>query len=262
MRVSKKTRLKFLAGRGDMPVNRYYINTFPTEGDVVTVTDAEAHHLIHVTRHQEGDQVELVNGEGDLYEARLVRLGKKEAELRVLSHSHEPQRKRSVVLYQAIPRLNRLDFIVEKGTELGMTEFVLFPGKRSERAHLSPSQIQRYISVGIAAMKQCGRLHLPLFTVVKGIQDWERFKIPTFFGDLSEEAPLLMDEVDGTKKACAFVVGPEGGFTAEEEVRLKELGAKGVKLHGNVLRTDTASLVALSLLTHAESGENAKSVRS
>lgn len=237
-----------------MPVERFYTPIELSEYSSVVLEGPEFHHLAHVVRIKTDEEVELVNGRGALAVAIVQRLNKKQAELLVKKVEILPRPKMEIILAQAIPRLNRLDFILEKATELGMTQLWLFPGARSERKSLTESQLERIHTMTVAAMKQCGRLYLPTVVIKPELSKWKQFESPAFFGELNAEAPLLRDawpkhKHDQSREVVIFI-GPEGGFTDVEEGILKGLNVEGVRLHSNVLRTDTASLVALTLLTH------------
>jgi 16S rRNA (uracil1498-N3)-methyltransferase len=141
---------------------------------------------------------------------------------------------------------------LEKGTELGMSQLWLFPGQRSERKQLTESQLEHMRATSIAAMKQCGRLYLPSIELKPPLLQWQKLNSVAFFGDLSSIAPLfnsVWKELTSVSEVL-FFVGPEGGFTVDEERKLHEIQVQGVRLHKNILRTDTAALVALSLITH------------
>lgn len=232
-----------------MPAERYYLAQSLQKGCDVSITDQEYHHLVHVMRAAVGDTVELVNGTGDLATATVARLDKRQALLTIQDTAHEAPQLHAMILAQALPRINRMDFIVEKGTELGMTQLWLFPGEHSERKSLTDHQVDRLRAMAIAAMKQCGRLYLPEIIVKPAIKAWQPLPYPLFYGDVAPNAPRLAEAwpketVDG----AIFCIGPESGFTPAEEHALKALNAIGVSLHRNILRTDTASLVALTQL--------------
>src|SRR5579862_10014163 len=110
-----------------MPHNRYYLDTPFQENKTVTLADEEFHHLSRVLRARVGDKVELVNGRGQLAHAHLMELTKKEARLGIKA-IEESKQKPPLILAQALTRMNHLEWIIEKGTELGTTSFWLFPG--------------------------------------------------------------------------------------------------------------------------------------
>ena len=238
-----------------MPAERFFCDQFFDLGDHVLLEEQEFHHAVRVMRLKVGDGIELVNGQGQLARAVFDKVKKHEAQLVINELENQPKPSFEVILAQAVPRFNRLDFIVEKGTELGITQLWMFPGKLSER-DLVASQHARLRSVAIAAMKQCGRLHLPMIIFKPLLEKWtEPDLVPScaaFFGDIKPKAPLFSEawHQNPPSKGMCFFVGPESGFTEQEEEKLLKLKAYGVKLHENILRTDTASLVALSLATH------------
>ena len=238
-----------------MPAERYYMDSDLVPGQLVPIEHKEFHHLVHVMRAQLGETLELVNGRGTLAQGLIEQLSKRQALIRIIESLQAPQNNPPIILAQALPRINRLDFIVEKGTELGMSDLWLFPGQRSERKSLTEHQLERLKELTIAAMKQSGSLFLPKISVRPCVQEWKTLEFPAYFGDLSPSAPFFLPMIKDKPihEGLIFFIGPESGFTAEEEKKLKELNAIGVRLHSNILRTDTASLVALSLISQVNS---------
>lgn len=234
-----------------MPQRRFFLDAPFTCEEEVELTNEEAHHLTRVMRIQEGELVELVNGRSQLAESIVLSTDKRSASLKITSIHNEPPPSFSIILCQAIPKLNRLDTILEKGTELGMTEIWLFPGVLSEKTTLSSTQLQRAHAIIISAMKQCGRLDLPSIHIKAPLSDWPQkdFKSMAYYGDLSSTAPLFAPQIQG-KNSILFFNGPESGFSREEKKFLCSQGVQGVYLHPNILRTDTASLVALSIIQY------------
>lgn len=235
-----------------MPLNRYYIDAVLAVGEQMSLEDDEGHHLVRVTRASVGQHIELVDGKGSLAVAVIEALTKKGALLRICSCTYEAKPSNPLVLVQALPKSSRLDFIIEKATELGAMKIALFPGERSEREALSKQQWQRARSLAIAALKQCGRLYLPELVEWPSVGKWAPFDGVGYYGDTHPEAPLLGHclQKPAPFQAIAFCVGPEGGLTDAEEGLLQAYRWRGVKLHANILRTETAPLVALSLLSH------------
>lgn len=234
-----------------MPNDRFYIDSPLLCGDAVTLTSAEAQHLAQVMRGRVGQEVDLVNGRGVLAVARIDSVNRRDCELTVLTTTTADPEPCRLVIAQALPRMNRLDTILEKGTELGMQELWLFQGERSERDTLSNQQQIRVHNVTVAAMKQCGRLDLPKVEWHEKLGKWSPLSLPAFFGSLAEDAPSFSSAWHKArpKQGAIFFVGPEAGFSEHEKSLLQQWGAVGVKLHCNILRTDTAPLVALTLMS-------------
>jgi len=236
-----------------MPAERYYYPESFSEGNCVTLSVREAHHLVKVMRGQQGERVELVNGKGVLATAEVVRIERQRVELKIEQLHQESESTTQVTLFQAMPRPNRLDTLVEKCTELGVDQIVLFPGERSERKQMGEKQLERLRGVAVAAMKQSGRLFLPQLQVAEPIAKWATFSNPTYVGVFDEQAPHLAT-CAVADRACAVVIGPESGLSSTEQQRLLQLGAKGVTLHHNILRTDTAAIVAIAFLSASSNG--------
>lgn len=240
-----------------MPSERYFIDADLHHNQYQELSGSEFHHLAHVMRTKKGESVEIVNGRGTLAQARVSDLGKDKARLQIEEIYQEPTPPCRLILAQALSKQNRLDVILEKGTELGVDQFWLFPGHHSAKKECYPSQLERGHAITVAAMKQCGRLYLPSITIkpaLDEIDEWgELTQSSAFFGDLDPAAPLFevaWNKLNPPSDPVIFITGPEGGFSQQEIGLLKEQGAIGVKLHANILRTETASLMALSLLSH------------
>lgn len=231
-----------------MPADRFYISSTLHSGLEVVLDGTEFHHLAHVMRLKENETVDLVNGQGVLAKAQIRQISKKQAHLIIDTCYQEQRPNKEKILAQAIPRINRLDLIIEKGTELGATHFWLFPGMHSERKQITDHQIERLQAMSIAAMKQCGSLFLPTIEIKPTLTAWKALSFPAYFGDLDKDAPPFLSLLN-PNESVLFFVGPESGFAEQEIEKLIEIGAKGVKLHENILRTETAALVALSLMS-------------
>lgn len=235
-----------------MPAERYYYPQELQEGSSITLEGVEFHHLVNVMRNRVGDSLELVNGLGQLAKASITQLEKKCGYLKIESIFQAPMLDKPLILAQAIPRLSKLETILEKATELGMTEVWLFPSSHSEKKEFSENQSERLRTILISAMKQCGRLFLPDLIIMPPLKQWQPFGLPAYFGDTNTEALSFQEKwkQQPSKEGSIFFIGPESGFTETETALLKNLGAVGVKLNDNILRTETAAIAAIALLSH------------
>jgi 16S rRNA (uracil1498-N3)-methyltransferase len=237
-----------------MPENRFFTHEKLEKSKTLTLQGEELRHLA-VMRLMPEDTLEIINGKGALAVGRVCGLNKKEARLEVNEVTQEAERTFPLIIAQAIPRPSRLDIILEKGTELGMTKLILFPGEQSEKTSFTQEQLHRIEKVLIAAIKQCGRLWLPEIEIAPPLLKWKELPCPvSYFGDFREGVPTLFSawrkNPPQIQSGALFIVGPEKGLTEREEKHLEDLGGVGVTLHKNVLRTDTAPLCALSLMSH------------
>lgn len=226
-----------------MPANRFYLPEDLKANASVEITGDELHHMTRVMRCSENESVELVNGKGSLAEATIVKIDKRKASLQIHSVEKRKPPTQPLILAQGIPKLSKLEWILEKATEIGATEFWLIVTEHSEVRVISENRLKRLRAITISAMKQCGRLDLPTIQIFSSLRNLPKPGMPAYFGDIREKAPLL------TGGPGVIFIGPEQGFTDQEITCLEEkIGAVGVKLLPNVLRTETAALVATTLL--------------
>ena len=231
-----------------MPAERFYLNESFFENQKAILKEEEFHHLSHVMRLKAGEEVELINGNGSLAFATISSLEKHKAILSIQKVHLEIKPPYQLILAQALPRLPRLEYILEKTVELGVTALWLFPGELSEKKELSSSQHQRVHHVIISALKQCGRLFAPELLFLPPLLSWDPSSLPphSFFGDTRPTAPFFSTLLQSEKPSSLLIaIGPEKGFQ-EKETLWMEKHLKGVKLHDNILRTDTAAISAVS----------------
>jgi 16S rRNA (uracil1498-N3)-methyltransferase len=226
-----------------MPDNRYFLKERFRLNEHVYLEGPEAHHLSKVMRKKEGAIVELVNGRHELAHASVVEISKDQVILLIEEVSSTPPQNQELILALALPKTPKLEWVIEKGTELGVDTFCLFPGVRSEKPSLSPNQQTRLEHLTIAALKQCGRLSLPKIEILKPLKFWDSLPQPAFFGSLLEKA-APMPKVEA--KQLMILIGPEAGWALEEEEHMTSLGAASLKLHKNILRAETAAICAIS----------------
>ncbi len=235
-----------------MPIERFYINTPLEKNDTVFLKNEEFHHLAHVVRLKKGEIIELINGKGILAQSIIESLENKQAVLSILSIEKKTKPTYELILAQATPRQPRLEYILEKSVELGVTKIWLFPGMLSEKKEFSSSQIDRINHIIISAAKQCGRLHLPELTFYSPLLSWTppSSEITCFFGDTKAPSSnsFLLHMQKKVENSILIAIGPEKGFHIKETVHMRDsLGMNGVFLHSNILRTDTAAIFSLSI---------------
>jgi len=223
-----------------MPADRFY-----TDSELVSnlnLTGTEFHHLAHVMKIREGEEIELVNGKGSLAKAKVISISKHAASLHILSLETSPIGTPYILLAIPLMRPAKLEYIIEKGTELGADGFYLYPAQHSEKNTLSPNQLERLEHIAISAMKQCGRLDLPPIKVLKKLDDVFEMDATFLFGDTKTNQNKEIPE----KRPLIFITGPERGFSEKEDQLLEKKGI-GVTLHKNILRAETAPIAALCI---------------
>jgi 16S rRNA (uracil1498-N3)-methyltransferase len=218
---------------------RFYTPSQLSPGLNAVLDTEELHHLSRVLRVKPGDKIELVNGRGDLALASF------QEEIRVLSVQREEPIKTKSILIQALPEKHHLEFILEKATELGITDFWIFPSEKSKIQEISDAFVGRMKKITISALKQSKRLFLPDIQIYRKISDIKKNPYKLYLAD-PKGAPFTPE----TDTSRAFIVGPESGFTQKENLYFQEkLNAIPTTLSKNVLRTETAAIISSFLIS-------------
>jgi 16S rRNA (uracil1498-N3)-methyltransferase len=238
-----------LSMAGPTSAPRFYVPHLG-QGDI-SLSHGESHHALHVLRLRVGDAVELFDGRGGLAEARVASVGRRELIVSASAAARQHRLGPDIHICCAVPKGARLDWLLEKATELGAASIrpVLWRRSVAGGEELSQAKRARWLGHCIAAAKQCGLnwlpelcepLTVPSLAAAPGGE-------PAWFGDLSNDAAPL-----GTAPLAAgplwIAVGPEGGIADDERSTLLEAGWQPVRLGHTTLRIETA---AISLLAAA-----------
>lgn len=216
-----------------MPENRFFCRD--PEG---TIRGEEWQHLTRVMRKKVGDKVELIDGQGSLSLAMITSIGRDRAETKLLESTRH-QKPKELQLLLALLKFPKLEWVVEKGVELGVTRFALFDGEKSTKIGLSTTQVGRLERKAISALKQSGGLYLPRIEFFPSIQEVPLGKVPLYIASLAQKGV--------SPRKCppaAIAIGPESGWSDAEEAHLLEMGAEAIRLHDNTLRAETAAICA------------------
>ena len=231
-----------------MPVNRFYLNSVLLNGSTVRLEEAEHHHLAHVIRVVAGENVELVNGQGTLAQGTIIAIEKKSTTVRINASTHHNPLAPQITLAIPLMRTSKLEWIVEKGTELGVNAFHFYKAMHSEIKELSTGKLERLRTLAIAALKQSGRLYLPSCELLPQLTTLFVQEALFLFGDIRSDRNIdLLSLKMKPKSPIVFITGPEQGFTTEE-LKLLDSKAIGVRLSAHILRAETAPIAAASIL--------------
>lgn len=229
---------------------RFFLDAPPRAGRAELSGD-EARHLARVLRAKVGDTVSVFDGRGHAWVARVTTLGRDHAGLELGAMSEEPPPSRPLTLAVALPKGDRQKWMVEKLTELGCARLVPLVTTRGV-AEATPGAVQRLARSVIEACKQCGRTTLleigPPLTVAEALAACDSAALPLV---ADPEGAPLGPVVAGHAGSILALVGPEGGFTADELALAAAAGARRVWLAPHVLRVETAA-VALAAGIWAE----------
>jgi 16S rRNA (uracil1498-N3)-methyltransferase len=226
--------------------NRYFVASLPAAGTVQL--DGElAHHLGRVLRVRAGDRVVLGDGRGGTALATVVRADRDAVVCDVGAPRSEPPPRPRLVVAFAVPRLQRAEWLLEHGTEIGIAAFQPLATARSRPQGERAERWQRIVR---GAAGQCDRAWLPDVLPFRELDDWLREpSLPArrWVGD-GAAATALGDGADRDAADGALLVGPEGGFTDGERAAIAAAGFAPRRFGAHVLRTETAALVGAALL--------------
>jgi 16S rRNA (uracil1498-N3)-methyltransferase len=244
-------------------MHRFFLPPAQCNGDLIQLTDDEAHHATRVLRIETGESVVVLDGAGHTMDCEVREVTKRTVTLHVKQRTFSPPLPCQITLLQAIPKAKAMDYIVQKATELGAARIVPILSERvvvqlNERE--AADKAEKLQPVAIEAIKQCGSPWLtkiePPVSLRNFLTRGEKF-----------ELPLVASLQDGSQHPREFIrqfreqqhrlpatacvwIGPEGDFTPAEMDLLRASGALPITLGRLVLRSDTAAIYGLSVLNY------------
>ncbi len=235
---------------------RFFVEPGEIVAGRVLLGGQEARHLRTVLRLQPGAEVELMDGRGGRYLARIALFSKQGVELEIVGGGLVPLEKERapLTLAQALLKGQKMDLVVQKATEMGVAAIqplatartVADPRDRQRR-------LERWRRIGVEACKQCGRAVPP---EIREVVLWEKFLFVAgqdrgyanrlLFWE-EERQTRLADLLPLTPGPTLMVIGPEGGFEAQEVEAARAAGCRTVSLGSRILRAETATLAAVAI---------------
>lgn len=218
-------------------------------GGLLPLSDGPFHYLKNVMRLEQGAQVRLFNGSEGEFLGTIISLGKKSGEIQLAQKlKDQPATIRRVHLLFAPIRKERMDWLVEKSVELDATDLYPVFTQNTDNRKINPDKISLQI---IEAAEQCERLDIPVLhaaqDIFKTLAAWDK-SIPLLAALERHDAKTLSASLPA-QGDVAFLIGPSGGFTAEEKDKLSALPfITPVTLGENILRSETAAAAVLSSL--------------
>ena len=232
---------------------RFYFSTPLAIGATINLPEAIAHH-VHVLRLPAGESITLFNGEGGEYTATLVSIEKKRASAEIKTFSpREVELPYSVTVAQALPEGSKIDWIIEKAVELGAAAFQPIAAQRCVvrlNAERATKKLEHWRSIAASAAEQSGRNRLLHIAEPVDFNDWIGQQNLHTRIMLSPRAEHSLSEWarHHPAQAVALLIGPEGGFSDQEEHAAITKGVLPLSIGPRILRTETAALAALAAL--------------
>lgn len=236
-----------------MRISRIYLSAATGPGTLLPLPERAHGHLVRVLRLGDGAPVEVFNGRGDRFAARLTGVSKRHASVSLDQRlASVPCSPLSTHLGLVMSKGDRMDIALQKATELGVSEITPLTSERCElrlKAERQEKKQQHWQGVITSACEQCGQDTLPVLNPITSLHDWASTRQQSLRLVLHTAArrPVWPDEAP---ESVAFLVGPEGGLTDDEVAYTGRHGFQSWQLGQRILRTETAPLAMLAIVQH------------
>lgn len=232
---------------------RFYMEATLTVDTSADLTETVFHHWCKVLRAQVGDKATLFNGQGGEYQVELIEVAKKTARVQVISFNADNRTPAfHALLGQVMSKGDRMDYAIQKAVELGVSHIQLLTSERCEmrlKYDRDQKKLDHWQGVAIAACEQCGLNLVPKILAPLPLEQWLETELPATKLVLAPNKDQTNVLTQATPD-LALLIGPEGGLSDAEIASANAKGFVNWCIGRRVLRTETAPVVALSILNY------------
>ncbi|MDP9025758.1 MAG: 16S rRNA (uracil(1498)-N(3))-methyltransferase [Candidatus Eremiobacteraeota bacterium] len=239
-----------------MSARRFFVEGMHTEGDAVQIGPSDAHKIAHVLRLQSGDVIEIVDSAAVLFDAKLTVDAHGTRAVLFAGRTSGRELRVEIDVAQGIPKGQKMDFVVEKLTELGAHAILPFESERSVAHDVGSAKLERWRRLAKSAALQSGRTVVPEVIDPQTLDDilarCASYDVALFPWEVAAQNPLraMLPALIAGATRILIVIGPEGGFSHAEAERAAAAGAHRISLGARILRTETAALALLAILAY------------
>ena len=244
-------------------MQRYFVNGPSTDDGRFHIFDDDYHHIVRVMRMKEGDQIICVSPNGESALCEIAEITAEQAVVNIVEwYKESSELPVQITIASGLPKGDKLEWIIQKGTELGAFGFVPFVAARSVvkwDEKKSNKKVDRWQKVAKEAAEQSHRNHVPEITAPKTFRDLIDlgasfdYKVIAYEEEARQGEASVLTEVFRKiqpKQSLLVVFGPEGGLTGKETETLRDQGFLSCGLGPRILRTETAPLYLLSAASY------------
>ena len=240
-------------------MSNFFIDSGNIDGEYAYVTGSDVNHIKNVLRMKESDEIKLSAGDGLLYTTKISAFLPDKIVCRIIDcEGGKSELPAKIILFQGLPKKDKMELIIQKVVELGVSEIVPVMMKRTivklEDNKKEQKKLERWRTISLTAAKQSGRAIVPEVSdfitfneAVKWAKGLEYNLIPYENEKGMDKARELIKEVKN-KKSIGIFIGPEGGISEDELELALNVGAKPISLGNRILRTETAGLALVSVI--------------
>jgi 16S rRNA (uracil1498-N3)-methyltransferase len=235
----------------------FFISPAQVFGSTIMIAGEDVRHIAIVMRMKAGDKLLLRDGKGTEYTVKIADIGRSDIKTEILAQSEKELPSLHITLGQGLPKSDKMDFIVQKATELGVSSIVPIVTSRTiVKIKNEENRIARWQKIAREAAMQSNRIDIPHIEGITMFSD--------FIGTLGAGPCqlLLLPWEEGTEpiknifrqkaktQGIAVLIGPEGGYSSAEAMTARDKGFHLVSLGPNILRTETAAMAVLSMIRY------------
>ncbi len=235
-------------------MHTFYVPRTQFDEDIVTVVGSEHHHLRNVLRLGLGETIRIIDGVGTVCSATTNKIETELTVAKIEKLEYHDRTTPSITLFQGLPKHDKMELILQKTTELGVTQIVPTITERSLQKP-SKNRLERWQRIMLSATKQCGRAWIPELNKIQTLQDClsaiHTYDCALIFWEKEPERHIQsVLRKNPEVNSIALIVGAEGGFTDNEAKDIIEKGCISVKIGSTILRTETAAIAGVAMTAY------------
>ena len=241
-------------------MSMFYVKSDQIAGEEANIIGEDVKHIRDVLRYKINDELNICNENGEKFITQIIDFSKEQVRLKVLrkcDETSEPSIK--ITLFQGMPKADKLEMIIQKCTELGVSEIVPVITERVivklEEKNV-PKKVERWNRIALEASKQSGRQLIPnvknpvnIKNIVENISKYDILILP-YECEREKTLKEVIKNIDKDYKNIAVFIGPEGGFSEDEISMLNFENVKYVSLGKRILRTETAGMATIAMILY------------
>ena len=238
-------------------MQKFFVDKENINDSKVIITGDDIKHIVKVLRKGVGDILKVSDGQGLEYEVKISHLEKEKVYADIIQKSQVEIQALEVTLYQALPKSDKMDSIIQKCTELGIAKIAPYVSEHTivtVDKGKSDKKVERWRKVALEACKQSGRSIVPeianVHTFDNVLNEMRGYDLNIFAYEKGNYSIKKLLKENAESKRISVVVGPEGGFSEEEARKIIGNGAKAVGLGPRILRTETAGMAVLCIIMY------------
>jgi len=240
-------------------MSRFYVKPGDVRGRKIFVSGREAHHIQDVMRLRKNETITAFDGTGSEYIGTIESISKEGITIKITATNVATTKKGyAVTLAQSLPKMDKMDYIVQKACELGAASIIPMNTKRTvvKLKDKAEAKRTRWERIAKEASKQCGRFDIAKIEtyrsfadVVKRSSEFDLILMPSVLSSDRKNFKAAMAGFKGT--SILVLIGPEGGFDRDEHILASNNGAIFISLGENTLRCDTAAITSIAMINYA-----------